>query len=821
MWDAALHHPRKTVLSVLALGIAALVYTLLSLGVEFSADALTLEGDEDLRFYQETRAEFHSDEFVLCAITSANHFTKDGVALLGAFTRDLRDVQGVDQVLSVANIPLFRSSRKPWTPAQIMSMRLPFVQLTDEDVDLERARTELTQHAAYGENIISRDGRVAGCLVFLKQDPRLVELTKRRALLQREARVQHDGRPVPDEHALERHEIEERYAALQAERAQERALVIARIRNVLDHYRDAGHEVYAAGVPAIVEDLLAAIRSDVLNFAWLSLGFLTLFLAFVFRSVTWLVASLATAALTVLFTLAVFCLAGHRLTIVSANMPSLLAVLGLAHSIHIFVRCREIENDPALTLSGLARLKHALRELVRPCLGTTATTMVGFIGLAVAGVRPVIEFGGHMALGIAFAFLLSFTFLPALVLGWENARHETLPKRHAPLGRPSRWLAKLSAFSVRRRVFLVTGAALTMLACVFGILRLSPEARFLDYLDPRAPSYESLAYLDRHLGGTMPLEVVLDAKEDAYFTSLAGLQRVATVEHILEAEPAVGSVSSIDDFATEVERAWPIAAKPPRDDCARIALGLLGVEKSSMYVTQDGRRARILARIHESDPELERADLLHRLQRTLDQQADTIRPVAVRPTGMFLLYTNVLDSLVGSLVETSFLALGLIFTMLLMVLLSVRAALLGLIPNVLPLFVVLGVMGACHVPLNLATVMIASVALGLAIDASIHYLYRFREERRRHRDHLRAIFGAHGTIGVSILYTSVTAVAAFWVLLFSRFRPNANFGILTGLAMAASLFATLTLLPGLIAWLKPFGHTVHPQGRIFPWGKGP
>ena len=812
MWDAALQHRTKTVLTVLALGLAALWITWQSLGVEFSADALTLEGDEDLRFYQETRADFRSDEFLLCAITSDRHFTQEGIERLAKFTRDLHAVEGVEQVLSVTNIPLLRSSKTPWSLPQVMSLKLPFVRLTNADVDLERAREELTGHAAFGENIISRDGRVAGCLVFLHQDPRLMELTRRRAALQRQAQRGSGTAELEKEHLRQLKDIDRRYVDLQAERAVQRARIIDDIHGVLDRYRDAGHEVYAAGVPAIVEDLLAAIRSDVTNFAWLSLLFLSAFLAFVFRSLTWLAAALLTAFLTVCLTLAVFCLAGHRVTIVSANLPSLLAVLALAHSIHLFVRCRELENSTGRDLSGSARLKHALRELVRPCLATTATTMVGFIGLAVAGVRPVIEFGGHMALGIALAFLLSFTFLPALVVGYENAR----AGRRRLLSRPSRWLARLSAFSVRQRIFLVGGAALTMFLCVFGMLRLSPEARFLDYLDPRARSYESLAYLDRHLGGTMPLEIVLDAPDEGYFTSGEGLRRVAWIEDLLRAEPAVGSVSSIDDFAGELHGAYPML--PGRDVCARITLGLLGAEKAAMYVSPDGRRARILARIHESDPELERGDLLRDLERSLEKERAAVSPVVVRPTGMFLLYTNVLDSLVGSLVETSLLALGLIFAMLLMVLLSPTAALLGLIPNVLPLFVVLGVMGALDVPLNLATVMIASVALGLAIDASIHYLYRYREERSQGRDPLRAIFGAHGTIGVSILYTSVTAVAAFWVLLFSRFRPNAHFGILTGLAMAASLFATLTLLPGLLAWLKPFGRHGSKSRRPGPPG---
>jgi predicted RND superfamily exporter protein len=226
---------------------------------------------------------------------------------------------------------------------------------------------------------------------------------------------------------------------------------------------------------------------------------------------------------------------------------------------------------------------------------------------------------------------------------------------------------------------------------------------------------------------------------------------------------------------------------------------------------------RIVARVRETDPNLNRNQLLDELNAYLAEEfpADGSPPKGVDPegfmplraesTGMFVLYANMLRSLIKSQIQTSVLAVVVIWVMLSLLFRNPFAGFLAIVPNALPIVFVLGAMGWFEIPLDMATVMIASVSLGIGVDCAIHYLFRYREEVAKDGDVEGAILRSHGSIGTSILYTSLTTVVGFGVLAFSNFRPNAYFGMLTGFAMVAALFAMLTVLPVLIRLTRPFG----------------
>lgn len=819
----------KRLLPILALaclaGAAALAPRVPQLlRVDSSTDSLVLESDPDAVRYDRTSLMFTSDEFVLVGLTRDDLFTPAGVAAVSSLHQQLASIEGVQGVESIVSVPLFRSYREQISPFQALMQERSQngLRLTSPLVDLEKAKQELTDHELAAGNLVSEDGRTAGVLVTLRTLPASVEaMATKLRLLDRKATAQE--RLAASEGAT-REAAAAELAAVEAElaafwptwvatedaRKQERIRIVRAVREVVATARAAGADSRASGVPAIVVEMVEAIEGDLRVFLGLSAAFLCVFLTTVFRRPRWVVLPLLVTSATALATVGFMNLRGTRMTVITSNVPSLLLVIGLAHSIHMIVRYREYlvrfpELDPA------ERVLRVARSLFWPCLFTATTTCAGFLSLYFAGSRPIIDFGVAMTVGVLLALALSFVILPGALM--------VLPQGdQGSLERSARALEGLARASLRRGK-LVVGAAVALTALsVWGISKIAVEARFIDYFSPSSPIHRGLEFIDQRLGGTSGLEVILTSDEPGAFAIMnpegpARLDAAADVVAWLEARREVGAVMSYVGYVDELRKLVPGAK---RSQAATLALQALDAEALRAYVVTHevsvgGRTIapfsglRIVARARETDPELDRAALLADLRAFLAERFPADGAVQAEVSGMFVLYNNMLQSLVGSQVVSSLVALGAIWLMLALLFRNPFAALLALVPNLLPITVVMGAMGWVGIPLDMATVMIASVSLGIGVDCAIHYLFRYREEVARDGDVAGAIARSHGSIGTSIFWTALTTVVGFSVLVFSAILPNAYFGAFTAFAMIAALFAMLTLLPVLIAWTRPFG----------------
>jgi predicted RND superfamily exporter protein len=814
--------------------------------VDASTESLVLEDDPDARRYDRTGLLFGTDEFVLVGLTRDDLFTPEGVAAVASLHAELAAIPGVQDVLSLASAKLYRSFSRPIGPAMAL---LRNATIRSPGIDLAKAREELTHHELYAGNIVSKDGRTAGLVVTLQATEESVAAT--RTWVERQAEVAAAEAAVPSASATgdssvrtrARREAEARlasaraareafrpaYTAAEDARKAKRIEIVRAVRQVVAEHRARGEDIGVSGVPSIVVEMVEAIDRDLRTFSLLSLAFIVLFLGLVFRRVQWVVLPLIPTLATVVLTLWLMDVTGKHVTVITGNIPSLLLVMGIAHSIHVIVRWRE--DLARYADSGReARALRVVRSLVWPCLFTATTTMVGFFSLFSTGSRPILDFALFMAIGIGLAFALSFVALPGAL--------SVLPvKAEGRLERSAVVLERLVRACLRRRGVVV---ALALALAVFGglgIARLGVEARFVDYFSPRSPIHEGLTYIDEHLGGTSGLEVVISGPPGAFGPAHPeNLEKAAEVARWLQADDREGVVGVVLGYTGFLDELRKLNPRLDRQKAAMFLMQLLdrgAVDPALIddYVVTrpievEGKTVapfstvRIVARVRDTAKDLRRLPLLHALRAHLaaefppgEQGGGELHAEA---TGMFVLYANMLQSLVQSQVSSTIYCVLAIFAMLALLHRSLLAAALALIPNVLPIGLVLGTMGWLSIPLDMATVMIASISMGIGIDCAIHYLFCYEGELRRDGDVEAALVRTSGSIGTSILYTSLTSVVGFAVLAFSEFRPNAYFGAFTGLAMVTALFAMLTLLPVLVRATGLFRRRAAPPAAPAP-----
>src|SRR6056297_445450 len=810
-----LSHPLATLLTAVLL-VASLGAFAPRFQLDASSETLVMEGDEAVRFYRSVRARYESDDFLVVTYTpDGGLFTAPALDRLEALRDALSDVDYVEDVTSLLDVPLLHGldvslTELPTEPAALTCDGPDRVQ------DCQRA----LDSTLYRNLLVSPDGSTTAIRVELPQDPEYRALQKARDAL----RVK-DGESglAPEERA--ELELLDRQISARADVLREReARVIAEIREVLDRFRDQA-TIHLGGVPMIAVDSIAFIRSDLTTFGVAVGAFIILILAAAFRRWQWVVLPVTTCAATVVGMLGLLGLLGWPVTVVSSNFVSLLLILNLALVVHLIVRYRELHQlNP--DYDQFALVQATVHSKFVPCLYTVLTTMVAFCSLLVSGIRPVIDFGWMMVMGLGLAFVLSFTLFPAAMMLLKAGRP-------AQLLNLTGFVTGAFAKTVTRWPTVTIGVAAVLgVIGLSGALQLSVENRFIDYFKKSTEIYQGMRLIDEKLGGTTPLDVLVDApppepeeapEDDEFaldfmddFESDAGIAstsywlnstRLPDVQRIhdyLESLAATGKVMSI---ATPMEMFASLEPRVATEDfyLSVFYSRLPDLVKQSLfdpYLSDAGNQLRFSVRIYESSQNLERDALLEEIRRHI--AVDMGYGVEqVRLTGMMVLYNNMLQSLFRSQILTLGVVFGAIMLMFLVLFRSWRYAVIGLLPNLLSAALVLGLMGWARISLDLMTVTIAAITIGIGVDNTIHYIHRYREELAGKGDAWDAVTRCHGSIGRALYYTTVTIVLGFSVLALSAFKPTILFGLLTGLAMTAALLANMTLLPALLARTEP------------------
>ena len=766
--------------------------------------ALVLEGDDTKVVYDNTRELFTSDDYLLVAVQPKDAWTPEGIALVDELTRELAAIDGITSVLSPTTAPLFTCS-----PAMTCV-------LTDDNVDLVKARKELTEFPLYSNQLASADGSILNLLAFFKSaDPEALRREYRRLV----AEIEASDAPTSDMFA-------KRDAAAQKvldAKAQDAALhrrLVTDVRSRLPKYRERGAIVHASGLPSLSVDMVDYLEHDIRVFGIAVSVFLLLTLLVLFRKPRFVILPLVTCLITVVSIMGLTVVMGVETTIVTSNMSSLLFIIGMAHSIHLVVKYREEralhpERDDRETIWA------AVRGIGKPCLFTALTTAVGFASLRITDIEPVKDFALFMTLGVLLAFGVSLLFLPASLAALRPPSgrvEDATGERRNPL------LAFLANLALRHRPAVYGVSLLITAVAAYGVSQVRVDQRFVEYFDEDTEVHQGLSFVDE-VGGTMTVEVILWGDDDGYWLKPDAYKRVAAVHDWFDQQgPQVGKVLSLVSFDEHVrlllKAKMPFLAGAPLQQLVAMlpmALQSAGPDAKekidavlSQVVTSDQRVTRVYVRLRENTEELNRIKILDDLRAFLaaspDLEIERAKAEGQQPTvtGMFVLFTNMLNTLVGSQMKSFLWVFVAVAAMLALLFRNVGVGLLAMPPNLLPIALVLGMMGLAAITLDLMTIMIASISLGIAVDACIHYVVRYRAELRRSGDVELAVQRAHQSIGKAILYTALTVFVGFFVMVLSKFTPTRYFGMLTGVAMVASLLANLILLPALLISLRAF-----------------
>ena len=811
-------HPLLTLLLIACI-VAGLATNTSNFRLDASADSLVLEQDESLDYYRAVKARYGSDDSLIITYTpKAELFSDEVLEDIRQLRSKLKKVSRVESVTTLLDVPLIKSP-----PVTLFELSQEVITLESTTADPELAQQEILSSPLYRDLLVSKDGTTTTLQVFFEYDQTWERLLKQRDALRKK---QLDAAlTLEEQQQLQQvtNAFDVYNASLQAQQSRN----IRTVRQIMNEHREVA-SLYLGGVPMITSDSIDFVRHDLMTFGVGVFIILIVILIIIFRRPRWVVLAMVTCAASGVSMIGILGLLNWPVTVVSSNFISLLLILTLSLLVHLIVRYRELlalkpddhQRDLVLQTVGSKFI---------PCLYTSITTMVAFGSLLVSGIRPVIDFGWMMVIGITVAQLIAFTLFPAALVLFDK---EKAVNEHDFTETLTQFLARKNEHNGGGILLLFIVIAVLS---VVGVARLTVENRFIDYYKKSTEIYQGMELIDRQLGGTTPLDVVIDApasfflveddeafdEDDEYFddefadegVGITGssywfnsdmLGQIEAIHRYLERFAETGKVVSI---ATTISLLKSLNEDILHNDfeLAILYKKLPAVIKQSLiapYMSEDGNQLRFSIRVFESDPDLKREELLGNIRRGLVQELG-LDDEQINITGMVVLYNNMLQSLFKSQILT----LGVVFVaivfMLSILFRNARLALIAIVPNMMAASMVLGLMGWLNIPLDMMTITIAAICIGIAVDDTIHYVHRFTDEYNRHQDYWLAARQSHSTIGRAMYYTSITITIGFSILIFSNFIPTIYFGLLTGFSMMAALLANLTLLPLLIIRFKP------------------
>ncbi len=816
--------------------------------LDASADSLTLEHDTSIDYFREISKRYQSGDFLVLTYTpKAEMFSDESINTLKQLRDELAKVDGVSSVYSMIDVPLLYSPMRSLAE-QKESTRT----LLTPGVDRAMAKEEFLNSPIYREMLLSKDGTTTALLLNLKVNNQYIEMARTRDAL----RLKRDTEGLSAEEAKQLDTISAEFLAYRTTAAEKDAARVEVVRAIVANYKDRA-QIFLGGVSMITTDMIAYIKSDLVVFGGALIAFMIFMLAFLFRQWRFVVLPLATCLMSVLIMLGWLSWIDWRMTVISSNFVALLLIMVFAFTIYVVVRYREIHAaNPGAEQTDL--VMQTVRDMVVPCLYSALTTVVAFMSLVMSGIRPVIDFGWMMTIGLCVGFVLVFVILPSGLMILRKGEPRDSGDNSAAL------TVKFSRLAEFHGGKILVVSLLAIIFSAWGISRLVVENRFVDYFKDDSEIHQGLSVIDRQLGGTVTLDIILDAEKNTleiaesadlempqeatgdevldaedpfaeapasagedpfaevgeeafaddsssaaatpgYWFSVAGLDQIRQLHNWLEAQPEIGKVQSL---ATVYQLAHDVNKGKLNDFELNVLRNMLSDDIKNFlikpYLVDELQQTRITMRIIETTPNLKRAELVERIRHYAETEGG-FAPDQVHFTGMLVLYNNMLQSLFHSQIAT----IGVVFfaIMLMMVVLfrSIKIAIIAILPNILAASTVLGAMGVAGIPLDMMTTTIAAIVVGVGVDQAIQYFYRFRVEFEHTGSYVEAMHRSHASIGRAMYYTSVTIIVGFSILMLSQFIPSIYFGVLTAFAMFMAIVGSLTLLPKLILMMKPLG----------------
>jgi hypothetical protein len=812
----------KVVIVCLVVLVSFFGYAAKDFKLDASAETLVLENDKDLQYSRIIDSRYGlQDYLVMTYAPKGDLFDNATLSKLSHLCDDLKKVKNVSKVVSILDAPLLES---PPVPIKELTGDLPTIE--SPGVDKKLAKIEFKNSPLYKNLLVSPDLKITALLIYFPIDEIYRDLLNTRNRL---SQKKNEGSLSPEE-AVEFESVIEQFRNYRDRMKKIRHEDIVSIRAIMDHYRNDA-ELFLGGVSMIADDLISFIKNDLKVFGFGVLFFLIITLGIIFKKKRWIFLPIICCVFSVITMMGLLGLFDWEVTVISSNFISLQLIITMAITIHLIVRYRELYiKHPEASQHEL--VLDTVSLMGKPCLYAALTTIAGFGSLLLCNILPVITFGWMMSAGILVSLVMTFLLFPSILVLMRKETPTTGRKPHFSL---TPFLARFT--ETHGRLILVVSAIALVLSAV-GVTRLTVENSFIDYFKHTTEIYQGMKTIDQNLGGTTPLDVILDfetpktikpipaiksvqkkgdefdtfnefentEKEDKYWFTLEKMTLVKRIHDYLDRLPEIGKVLSL---GTLLEMTEKLNHNKPLDN---FELALLYNElpdrfKSMVltpYVSVDHNEVRFSTRVKDSEKTLKRNQLIKKIHKDLVSKFG-LNENQVHLTGMLVLYNNMLQSLFKSQIKTLGVVILALMGMFMILFRSLKISLIAISPNLLSIGVVLGVMGWLNIPLDMMTITIASISVGIAVDDTIHYINRFSHEIKIDQDYIRAMHRCHGSIGHAMYYTSVTIIIGFSILILSNFIPSIYFGLFTGLAMFIALIAALTLLPQLLVVIKPFG----------------
>ena len=775
----------KAVLLLLTFFLLIFGYFSKDFRLDASSDTLLIDGDPDLQYLKEINKRYNSKEFLVLTFTpKESMISENSINNLLSLKYKLQSLDWIDSVITILDVPLLTS-----TDDTLTEKLKNFSTLKSEGINKNKGFNEILNSPVFKNFVISEDGNTTGIIAYLKKKPEPFELSNEELEIYK------------DKIKKENHEN------------------IIEIREVIKSYKSIG-KIHLGGIPMIADDMMTFIKNDIIVFGAGVLLFIIFTLWYVFRKIIWIVIPISSCFFSVLIMMGLLGFLGWKVTVISSNFIALMLILTMAMNIHTSTRFLQLrKGNPGL--SKLEIIKKTTNKMFWPILYTVLTTIFAFLSLVFSGIKPVIDFGWMMTLGLITSFIITFTLLPTL-LSFFPENKITIKKEYKS---KITILFEKITLNNRNIIFFITG--LVIFLSIVGINKLEVENSFINYFKKNTEIYKGMKLIDEKLGGTTPLEIILkfpkkeinyetadeeddwgdekDDNDEKYWFTKDKIDKIKKVHEYLEDLPEVGKVlsfSSVLDVATQLNN---------NKSLGTLEMGVLYSKipesiKSQIvdpYISISDSEARISLRIKDSKKDLKRNDLINKINFDLENKLN-LKKNEYKLAGVLILFNNLLQSLFKSQILTlGFVMIG-IFIMFLILFRNIKLSLIGVIPNFLAAFFILGIIGLANIPLDMMTITIAAITIGIAVDNSIHYIYRFREEFLKGKNYINTLKLCHSTVGVAILNTSITIVFGFSILVLSNFIPTIYFGVFTGIAMLLAMISVLTLLPSLLLLLNPF-----------------
>ena len=806
---------------LLILSAVLLVILIASQGItnfklDASSDALVLEGDESLKTYRENEKEFGDSSFLIVTFKPEFElFSYQSLNQLSQIEESLSKLDGVDSVLSLLDAPIFFQPKVGLT-----EVADNLKDLRTEGIDLSKAKQEIINNPIYRDLIISKDGSTTAMQIVLRgNDEYDLLITDRYRILD----ILKSKEPITNETKTllqdDLESINKRISELNDNESNFNSSLVSEIRSILDVHRNNA-TLYLGGPAMITSDMMEYIRSDLVVFGVAVASVFAIMLFLFFGNIWFVILPISNAFLTTFVTAGFLGYMDWKISVVSSNFIALLLILTISLTVHVLVKINELQKG---SIDNKKSLIDAVEQMFLPCFFAALTTAVAFLSLLLGELKPVIEFGKMMAFGISIAFIFTFSFLPSSLSLIKNNKSKDYLSLHKITN-------KILAISKKYSTYIYLTFSIVFCVLIFGTTKLVVENRFIDYFDEETEIYQGMLEIDKNLGGTATLDIIIkepsfiasdDLIEDEFFddslfddesSSASGywwnvysLAELEEIHDYLDSLPEIGKVLSV---ASGIKLARLIN---DGEDLNDLELALLrsvlpeDIRETLLYsyINKDDSVVRISTRVNESAENLNRDELLQKINNDLITKFN-LSEDRFEITGLAVLYNNMLQSLFQSQIGSLLVVFSVIAFMLLLIFKSFKVMIIGLIPNIFVASSVVGILGLLKIPLDIMTITVAAISVGMAVDNTIHYIYRYKKEMKITNSIEMALQNAHTTTGRAIFYTAATIATGFSILSLSNFFPTQLFGIFTALAMLIAFISSLSLLPNLLVKFKVF-----------------